>query len=468
MSLPGALAVHRFGLGARPGEIEAASKDPKAWLVAQLDAGADQPTPVIAGTTLMSGGELVADGLAFREKEKALNEARKKGLPMEEEGKALYKTRYDLVVGEMAARFALGFKTEKPFAERLVWFWTNHFGVSSANPRCSTFIGGFEREVIRPNITGKFETMVQAAVRHPAMQLYLDNAESIGPNSPAGLRSKRGLNENLGRELMELFTLGVDGGYTQADVIAMAKLLTGFGVDDGKQPGGMSADGYHYFANRHEPGDVVLRGKTYKSGEAGTREAIADLAHDPATARHIAVKFATAFIADKPSAHSIKRLEDSFLKTGGDLKALALTALEDPAAFAPQLSKVRSPVEYVTAAYRLLDIPRPDAKPDQAANLVRSAMGVVKMMGEFPMSAPSPKGWSLTSDAWSGPDAILTRIEWARQVGQRIPQNVDVVALAARGLGPLMSEATSSAILHAPSKGEAVALLLSSPEFQRR
>ena len=397
MSLEGAIAVHRFGLGARPGEIAAASQGPKAWLLAQLEAPAEQPTPVVPASSLLSGGALVVDILAFRDKEKALNQARKAGMPMEEEGKALYKSRYDMVVNEMAARFALGFKTERPFAERLVWFWTNHFGVSTANPRCGTFVGAFEREVIRPNIGSTFETMVQAAVRHPAMQLYLDNVDSIGPNSPAGLRSKKGLNENLGRELMELFTLGVDGGYTQGDVIAMAKLLTGFGLDNNSS-GPMSADGYRYYPQRHEPGEIVLRGKSYPSGEAGTRAAITDLAHDKATAHHIAVKFATAFLADAPSPATVKRLEDVFNKSGGDLKALAAALLEDPHAFAPKLTKVRSPVELVTATYRLLDLPKADAKPEAVVNQIRGGMGVARMLGEFPMAAPSPKGWPLESD----------------------------------------------------------------------
>jgi len=464
MSLEGAIAVHRFGLGARPGEIAAASRDPKAWLLTQLDAPAEQPTPVLAG---MSGGELVAAERDFHEKEKTLRQARANGQVDEDALKALQKPRYERSQAEMAARFTLGFKTERPYAERLVWFWTNHFGVSAANGDCTPYLGAFEREVIRPNINGNFETMVQAAMRHPAMLYYLNNVQSIGPNSAAGQHGKRGLNENLGRELMELFTLGVDGGYTQADVIAMAKLLTGFGVDDGKQAGN-SPDGYRYYPQRHEPGDIVLRGKSYPSGEAGTRAAIADLAHDKATAHHLAVKFATAFLADAPTPATVKRLEDVFNQTGGDLKALAAAMLDDPHAFAPKLMKVRSPVELVTATYRLLDIPKADAKPDATANQIRGAMGVARMMGEFPMAAPSPKGWPLESEAWSGPDAVLTRIEWARQVSQRIPPTVDVVGLAANGLGALMSETTSTAIAHASSKSEAVALLLSSPEFQRR
>ena len=465
MSLEGALAVHRFGLGARPEEIEAASRDPKAWLLAQLDGPADQPTPVIPGSALLSGGALVVADRQFHEKEKALRLAKKANGEVDEDAKkALYKARYDMISADMAARFALGFKTQKPFAERLVWFWTNHFGVSSANGDCAPYLGAFEREVVRPNINGKFEIMVLAAMTHPAMLYYLNNVQSIGPNSQAGQRSKRGLNENLGRELMELFTLGVDGGYSQADVIAMAKLLTGFAIDTD----GPGDNGFRFYPNRHEPGPITLRGKTYPSGEEGTRAAIADLANDPATAHHVAVKFATAFIADNPSAQSVKRLEESFKKTGGDLRVLAETALSDPHAFQPALTKLRSPVEFVTATYRMLDLPKADAKPDQSANQVRGAMGVARLMGEFPMSAPSPKGWPLESDAWSGPDAVLMRIEWARQVSQRIQPNVDVVAMAAQGLGPLMSESTSTAIAHASSKSEAVALLLSSPEFQRR
>ncbi|GAA0542757.1 uncharacterized protein (DUF1800 family) [Rhizomicrobium palustre] len=468
MSLEGALAVHRFGLGARAGEIASASNDPKAWLLAQLGP-ADQPTPVLPGSALLRTGQVVADEREFHAQEKLLRAQRKNGQVDDEALKALNKTRYDKIQGELAARFALGFKTERPFAERLVWFWTNHFGVSSANGDCTPYLGSFEREVIRPNIAGKFETMVVAAMRHPAMLYYLNNVQSIGPNSPVGLRSKRGLNENLGRELMELFTLGVDGGYTQSDVIAMAKLLTGFGVDnDGNDTHPISDDGFRFYANRHEPSDVVLRGKTYKSGEEGTIAAITDLARDPSTAHHIAVKFATAFLSDKPTPGMIRRLEENFKQTGGDLRALAETAISDPHAFAPGLVKVRSPVEYVTAAYRLLDIPKAGMKPDQATGLVRSAMGVTRLMGEFPMSAPSPKGWPLESDAWSGPDAVLTRIEWARQIGQRIPPAADVVALAAQGLGPLMSEMTSTGILRASSKAEAVALLIASPEFQRR
>jgi uncharacterized protein (DUF1800 family) len=302
--------------------------------------------------------------------------------------------------------------------------------------------------------------MLLASTRHPAMQIYLNNAQSIGPNSVAGRISGKGINENLGREIMELHTLGVDGGYTQADVIAMAKILTGWSIDrDG------SGTGFRYYPARHEPGDIVLRGKTYNGGEEAGVTALKDIARDPATARHIAKKFAVAFIADNPAPASVARLEKIFTTTGGDLKAMAVTAVNDPAAWQPGNGKMRSPVEYTTASMRILGWPRGDADRDKQ---VRGVMAATRMMGEFPMAAPSPKGWPENSEAWSGPDALLNRIQWAKELGNRLPQNFDAVAVAETGLGPLLKPDTRAAMAASATPGEAVALLISSPEFQRR
>jgi uncharacterized protein (DUF1800 family) len=374
----------------------------------------------------------------------------------------VFKTYLQLYVREMGARFALGFTTEKPFAERLVWFWSNHFTVSAQNPRDIMFAGAFEREAIRPNINGRFEDLLLAVVRHPAMLLYLDNAQSLGPESMAGLVTGKGLNENLGRELMELHTLGVDGGYTQADVIAMAKLLTGWSLD----PGG-SGTGFKYYPARHEPGTIVLRGKTYPGGEEGGIAAIRDLAHDPATARHIAHKFAVHFIADNPAAASVARLEKKFLQSDGDLRALAEAAVNDPAAWKFDSGKMRSPVEYVTAAMRLIGWPR-TAVADDRDKQVKGIMAATRLMGEFPLAPPSPKGWPDQSDAWSGPDAVLNRIEWARELGSKLPSGFDAVAVGDGGLGPLLRPATRVAMSSASNPGEAIALLIASPEFQWR
>jgi len=450
MSLEGAIAAHRFGLGARPGEIEAASGSPKAWLMGQLDSSPPQPQ-ALDGQPFRSSADLVPEVLEIRK----MSADQKKLLEV-------FRTYVQLYVREMGARFALGFTTERPFAERLVWFWSNHFTVSAQNPRDIMFAGAFEREAIRPNINGRFEDLLLAVVRHPAMLLYLDNAQSLGPDSMAGVVTGKGLNENLGRELMELHTLGVDGGYTQGDVIAMAKLLTGWSLD----PGG-TGTGFRYYPARHEPGAIVLRGKTYPGGEEGGIAAIKDLAQDPATARHIARKFAVQFIADDPPAASIERLQKNFLQTGGDLHALAETAVGDPAGWRPDSGKMRSPVEYVTASMRLVGWPRTTVADDRDKQ-VKGIMAAARLMGEFPLAPPSPKGWPDQSDAWSGPDAVLNRIEWARELGNKLPNGFDALAVGEGGLGPLLRPATRAAMSKATNSGEAIALLVASPEFQRR
>jgi uncharacterized protein (DUF1800 family) len=459
MSLEGAIAVHRFGLGARPGEIDAANPDPRQWLLNQLQGDVPQPE-ALDGQPFEAGGALIGELLAhrkMRQQEKAAGTAGQT-TAANDPVKMFFKANVPAYLREVGARYALGFTTQKPFAERLVWFWSNHFTVSAQNAAATTLVGAFEREAIRPNITGKFEDMLLAVTRHPAMQLYLNNAQSIGPDSIAGRLSGKGINENLGRELMELHTLGVDGGYTQADVIALAKILTGWSVDRDGQ-----GQGFRYYPARHEPGDIVLRGKTYSGGEDAGIAALRDLAHDPATARHVARQLAAAFIADDPSPQTVARFEHVFNQTGGDLKALAIAVIEEPTGWTPQNGKLRSPVGYVTAAMRMLDWPQGGDRDKQ----VKGIMGASRLMGEFPFAAPSPKGWPNNSDAWSGPDALLNRLQWARELGSKMPQGFDATSVADRAMGPLLQPATRRAMKNASSGGEALALLVASPEFQR-
>lgn len=454
MSLEGAIAANRFGLGARPGEIDRASRDPKNWLLTQLNTPPDAPTQLDGGA-YKTGGQLVVEMLQYQRERAMDRRAKAAGDPV----KLFVQTRVKMFTDELDGRYAHGFTTDRPFAERLVWFWSNHFVVSAQNPRATTLVGSFEREAIRPYIGAKFEDMVLAACSHPAMLIYLDNAQSIGPDSIAGHVVGKGRNENLGRELMELYTLGVDGGYTQADVIAMANILTGWSID----PSGAN-NGFAFYPNRHEPGDVTLRGRTYPPSLEGGIQAVKDLANDPATARHIATKLATHFIADTPPPASVARLEATFKQTGGNLRALAQTIVEDPAAWAPGPGKMRNPVEYVTAGYRLLGLPRGENSDKQ----VRGALAATRLMGQVPLAPPAPKGWADTSDAWSGPDAVLTRIEWAKQVAQAMPENFDAAAIAASGVGPQLTPATQTIMARAESQSDAFAFLLASPEFQRR
>ena len=249
--------------------------------------------------------------------------------------------RREVFQDKSAARVSHAASTDAPFVERLVQFWSNHFCISaSKGPGVRIMAGGFEREAIRPHVLGRFGDMLKAVEQHPAMLIYLDNAQSIGPNSQAGRNRGRGLNENLAREILELHTLGVDGGYTQADVTSLARIITGWTIVDQRfaaaQPKGRPAQnltvGTFMFAQpRHEPGQQTVLGKVYAdNGLATGEEALADLARHPATARHIARKLAQHFVSETPPPALVARLEKTFRDTDGNLGAVAKALASAP------------------------------------------------------------------------------------------------------------------------------------------
>ncbi len=461
MSLQGSIAANRFGLGAKAGEIEKASDSPKDWLLGQFG----QPALSARFAGFSSTGELVASLVKRQQARQAGDRDAVKELLMDAR---------QTFLREMAARFVHGFETDEPFRERLVRFWSNHFAVSIQKPQSALLVGAFEREAIRPNITGNFADLALAVERHPAMQLYLDNAQSIGPDLLAGMRSGKGLNENLGREILELHTLGVDGGYTQSDVISLARILTGWSVDRGPGPlqklvsaamGGESGNGFRFYPPRHEPGAKLLLGRSYPEGYGGGQQALRDIALHPATAKHIALKLATHFIADEPPEDAVRHIEMAFRNSGGALMKVYQALVEEPSAWHPEQSKFRSPVEYITAAMRIGagdDLPK--INEQTVGGLVQSA----RAMGEMPFAAPSPKGWPDTETAWSGSEAILQRIEWANAAGERLGPASDPLRLADESLGPFLHDDTRNAIKRAASPAQGVALLFASPEFQRR
>ena len=231
------------------------------------------------------------------------------------------------------------------FVERLVAFWSNHFCISATKGEpARIWAGSFEREAIRPHVLGRFADMLKAVEQHPAMLFFLDNQQSLGPDSRAGQNRKRGLNENLAREIMELHTLGVGGGYTQDDVTSLARIITGwtFAGPQGK----LGAPGSFVFnANAHQPGPQLLLGKTYDdNGVAQGEAALADIARHPSTAKFIATKFARHFVADDPPPALVARLQDVFRKTDGDLKALAAALVDSDEAWQAPLTKMRTPL----------------------------------------------------------------------------------------------------------------------------
>jgi uncharacterized protein (DUF1800 family) len=358
------------------------------------------------------------------------------------------------------ARFKCVVHAEVGFAERLVHFWSNHFCVSAAKgPNVAAVAGSFEREAIRPHVLGRFADMLIAVEHHPAMLFYLDNAQSFGPHSKAGQNRKRGLNENLAREVLELHTLGVDGGYTQADVTSLARILTGwtFAGGEGKlgEPGT-----FVFFANAHEPGDQTLLGKVSPAGGVEQGEAaLADLARHPATARHIARKLARHFVADNPPESLVAKLENTFRATNGDLNSVALALIDADEAWTAPLTKIRTPEEFLLAALRAID-----RMPDDPGAI----LGPLATMGMPLWQPPGPNGWPDTVDAWASAEGMKSRLDASAVVAARVKDLINPSELLDTVAGEAASSETRQAIARAESRQQGLALLLMSPEFQRR
>lgn len=449
--LEAAVAVTRFGLGARPGEIAAATGDPRGWLRAQIRRqGADQPQ--LDGAPLPDMRARFVELVSYRQAVKAA------GADMDARRMAGQGLN-DNNVAEMLARAQLAAATPASFRERWTLFWSNHFTVAAKEIQVAVAAGPFEREAIRPHVFGRFEDLLLAAYHHPGMLLYLDQARSIGPGSQAALRRGGGLNENLAREILELHTVGADAGYTQADVTEFARALTGWSM------GGPNAGGdegaYLYRALMHEPGARTLMGRRYPEGEEDQAERIlADLAVHPATARHVATKLAVHFVADQPPPALVARLETAFLRTRGDLSAVAEALIATPEAWDPAPVKFKTPYEFLVSGYRAAGA-APALGPREVAQ-------PLTLLGQRPFGAPQPNGWSDLASDWAAPDAIVKRLTWARAFAGRYTPPGAPVEIAEAALGPRLSAPARTAIARAETREEAFTLLLMSPEFQRR
>ena len=449
-----AIALNRFGLGARPDEPTPA--DPRSWLLSQLDSWQPLTAPwnAMPRTTALletwltqqRSARQAPDGLRSGIREAYLRQAR--------EGH----------VAAVGARMASALQAPAPFVERLVHFWSNHFAVSVDKLLVIGLAGAFEADAIRPNVLGRFEDLLLAVVRHPAMLLYLDQAQSVGPGSLAGQRSAgrprpRGLNENLAREILELHTLGVRSGYTQEDVTEFARALTGWTLpaDDGLQE---LTTTFRFVPALHEPGARTVLGRSYPDGgEQQARAIIHDLVGSPATARHLAVKLARHFVADDPPEALVQRLADTYSRTGGDLPSVYRELIAAPQTWQAVSVKFKSPWEWAVSSLRALG--RQELPPPQALNLMTQ-------LGQPVWRPGSPAGYDDLAAAWAAPDALLRRVETAQRIAAQTGAGVDARQLAPRVLPGALGEATADAIARADSGRTALALLLVSPEFLRR
>jgi uncharacterized protein (DUF1800 family) len=494
------MALNRFGFGARgraAGDLINAASDPRGFVKAELNhrTAARLEMPGLQGTSALAQAVF-----AFQDEQKAKREAVAKtalapetpkkmtATEMQEGGGANPSIQSQEKLQEAKSPEAMQPNAAKPvqplnviqktyraealarlqramiadcgFTERLVTFWSNHFCISAGKGELARiWAGSFEREAIRPHVLGRFADMLKAVEQHPAMLFFLDNQQSLGPDSRAGQNRKRGLNENLAREIMELHTLGVGGGYTQDDVTSLARIITGW-TFAGRQ-GKLGLPGTFVFnENAHQPGEQRLLGKTYAdTGLAQGEAALAEIARHPSTAKFIATKFARHFVVDDPPPALVARLQDSFRKSDGDLKLLAATLVDSDEAWHTPPTKIRSPYEYLVAIGRLLA-----QVPDDPSRY----LGGLNLLGQPLWTPAGPNGFPDSNAAWAAPEGMKLRLDIAAQVASRLSDNVDPRDLLGLVAADAASVETRRTIERAESRQQALALLLMSPEFQRR
>jgi uncharacterized protein (DUF1800 family) len=543
-----AIALNRFGLGARPDDMPPA--DPQGWLLAQFEqyqprpaAWASQPGSVALSTELAqqrmqfeqqaqrkpeegagggassgtsggaSGGASGgvsgnrADGrsmalagaraLAQADVQPVSQESSQasaqsaaqsaaqseKQIARQTERKNMRAAILDIYRASVNARVTSALTTPTPFVERLVHFWANHFAVSTEKPGVAALAGSFEVEAIRPHVLGRFEDMLVAVERHPAMQLFLDQTRSVGPDSVAAIRAaqrnperKRGLNENLAREIMELHTRGVRSGYSQDDVTEFARALTGWslagnpanpanpanaGNANARMMQPNAAPGTFMFrAALHEPGSRTIMGRSYdQPGEQQALAILYDLARAPATARHIGVKLARHFVGDNPPTGVSERLANAFERSGGDLPTVYRALLDTPQAWSATAVKFKTPWEWTISSMRGLGWQ--DLGTQQSAP-------ILTQLGQPVWRPGSPAGYDDIAASWAAPDALVRRVEMAQRFAARVGDRLDARALGQTLLAGSLSAPTASAVARAESASTAIALLLVSPDFQRR
>ena len=489
----GFIALQRFGLGARPGDLDAIKSDPRGAVVAEIDpaavmltaqdlpdtasaletirtiqmnrkagkqASAQQPQPDASSSSvepMTDAGDAESSMPDTTSGMKGKEKGKKKSQPQPNAGDSMKPG--NPIAQELAARFAQASGVQVGFAERWAMFWTNHFAIEAdSNQLVRWAAGAYDREAIRPHAFGKFEDILFAATQHPAMLRYLNNASSIGPDSKQGRKSAKGLNENHARELMELHTIGVDAGYTQADVTSFAKVLTGWTF--GQNPDQPKRFARFYFnSNAHEPGSQTILKHAYEQpGQDQGNAVLQMLAHHPATATHIATKLARAFVADTPPPELITALAKTFNDTGGDLAAVAKTLVTSDLSWSTPMGKVRLPQEYLLAASRALNV---TPKPPQ---LVRA----LTTLGQPLFNPPSPEGFHDDAATWLAPDAMTNRLDIAQTFAQQADSSADARQVADAILGDAQSPQTREAVARAEGPVQGLTILLMSPEFQRR
>ncbi|MEM9057144.1 MAG: DUF1800 domain-containing protein [Pseudomonadota bacterium] len=455
------IALNRFGLGARPGDFDRVGNDYRQWLLDQLKGPARTAGPLAAlpdSATVLREVNRLRQALRASRSDPAISEDR---TTVRSYGKTVRAHYLD----QVNARYANAAQTDNPFFERLVLFWSNHFAVSADKQPLPAIAGVFENEAIRQHAGARFYDMLLAVEKHPAMLLYLDNHSSIGPASPVGQRSQarqgarfKGLNENLAREILELHTLGVDGGYSQQDVTNFARVITGWSI------GGRGAKGdpgvFTFRSAVHEPGAHEVLGKRYAQRGVEQGEAVLqDMAAHPATARHLAGKLARHFVADAPPPALVDHIAKAYRDSDGHLPTVHAALVDGVDASQPANAKYKTPQDFFISTLRALERPPRDGQ---------WAVNALDFLGQRPFQPGSPAGWPDTAEQWGGADALYKRIEWSGTLTRQLRRDVDPVALGDAVLGDAFTDEARTIVSRAESVSQGMTLLLASPDFQRR
>jgi uncharacterized protein (DUF1800 family) len=365
----------------------------------------------------------------------------------------------------LAAALARILDGDAPLRERLTWFWADHFTTVARNEAQRAGSAGYVDEAIRPFVMGRFADMLKAVIRHPAMLLYLDQSVSVGPDSGVGQGLGRGLNENLAREMMELHTLGVGDSYTQTDVREAAELLTGLTIDRSRA--------FVFRPALAQPGPERVLGKDYGSQGPARLEDIdallEDLAIHPTTARHLAHKLAVHFFAEDPPPALVRDLEVAFLESRGDLGQVTATLVRHPAMRSDAFHKIKPPMDFIASTLLALGLRGADMVAMARDELSQTIAGPMKDMGQPFLWASGPDGWPEAADDWVTPQGLARRIGWAvwtaRLRGQEIADPRDFLE---RTLPGIAGEPLRFAVSAAETREDGIALVLASPEFNRR
>lgn len=447
------IAATRFGYGFHPDQALAADAD---GLLAELGS-TSRFKPALGGPSLARRAALYTQFLEARK-------ARRKDISLTPVMQGYNRQINEQFKADVSARIKAPILSDRGFFERLSWFWADHFTTAARNLITKSLTPRLEADAIRPNITGSFRDMLRAVVTHPAMIVYLGQHRSVGPASKVGKRTGRGLNENLAREIIELHTLGVGGPYTQGDVRQFAELLTGMTINhktgatvfkpQQAEPGMEEVLGAIYGDDRPDIGDILV--------------ALDDLAVHPRTGRHIAKKLATHFVSDTPSEGLITHVESAFNRTDGRLVAVYQALLEHPESWAPEALKIKQPFEFLVSSARAAGIGADAIAPFLKHKGRLSIPRALRNLNQTMMQAPGPDGWPEEADRWITAQGLAARLQWAARLGRDLESRMDPRDYLSIALGDRASPEVTFAATNAAEKWEGIALILASPEFNRR